>query len=152
MKIICHRGNTFGPDPDNENKPEVIDYCIRKGYDVEIDLWYYNNKLYLGHDEPTYQVDADYLMLNKDRLWIHCKNLKASAELNKLDRILFTSFNYFFNDSDNYSLTSLNYIWTYPRSQKEFTYNQVLLDFRPNVNFKKYSELNIHGVCVDYVD
>ena len=146
MKIICHRGNTFGPDPDNENKPEVIDYCIRMGYDIEIDLWVHNNDLYLGHDEPTYPVTMDYLLPLRTRLWVHCKNLQASTELYK-----HPNFNYFFHDTDDYTLTSERYVWTYPKPQNVFSYNQVLLDFTPNVDFSKYKRLGIYGVCVDYV-
>lgn len=145
MKIICHRGNTFGPDPDNENKPEVIDYCIRQGYDVEIDLWYHNESLYLGHDEPTYPVTKDYLYWNKNQLWIHCKNLKV------LNIIGIGGYNYFFHEKDDYVLTSQNYVWTYPKPQIETEFYQVLLDFEPNVDFEKYKKLGIHGVCVDYV-
>ena len=146
MKVICHRGNTFGPDPDNENKPEVIDYCISQGYDIEIDLWAHKSGLYLGHDEPTYFISIDYLTSLKTRLWIHCKNLKASTELFK-----YRGFNYFMHDKDDYTLTSHGYVWTYPKPQNVFSYNQVLLDFYPNVNFEKYKLLGIHGVCVDYV-
>ena len=64
MKIICHRGNTFGPDPENENKPEVIDYCINQGHDIEIDLWVHNNDLYLGHDEPVFPVPMDLSLIH----------------------------------------------------------------------------------------
>ena len=146
MKIICHRGNTFGPDPENENKPEVIDYCINQGHDIEIDLWVHNNDLYLGHDEPTYPVPMDYLVSMKTRLWIHCKNLQASTELYR-----YRGFNYFMHDKDDYTLTSQCFVWTYPKRQEVFAYNQVLLDFGPNVDFEKYKLLGIHGVCVDYV-
>jgi hypothetical protein len=48
-------------------------------------------------------------------------------------------------------LTSQGNVWTYPKPQNVFSYNQVLLDFYPNVDFEKYKLLGIHGVCVDYV-
>ena len=38
MKLIAHRGNINGSEPDNENSPEYIDKCIELGFDVEIDL------------------------------------------------------------------------------------------------------------------
>ena len=146
MKIICHRGNTFGPDPDNENKPEVIDYCIREGYDVDIDLWVHNGDLYLGHNEPVYPITMEYLLPLSTSLWIHCKNLQASTELFKYKR-----FNYFLHDKDDYTLTSQGYVWTYPKPHNVFSYNQILLDFYPSVDFEKYKLLGIYGVCVDYV-
>jgi len=146
MKIICHRGNTVGPDPQNENKPEIIDYCIREGYDVEIDLWCYNNEIYLGHDKPTYLVTMDYLVSLKTKLWIHCKDLQSSTELFRL-----RDFNYFFHDKDDYTLTSQGFVWTYPKPQNVFSYNQVLLDFRSDIDLRKYKSLSIYGICVDYV-
>ena len=102
--------------------------------------------LYLGHDEPTYFISIDYLTSLKTRLWIHCKNLKASTELFR-----YSGFNYFMHDKDDYTLTTQGYVWTYPKPQNVFSYNQVLLDFYPNVDFEKYKLLGIHGVCVDYV-
>lgn len=145
MKIICHRGNTFGPDPDNENKPEVIDYCIRQGYDVEVDLWYHNKTLYLGHDEPKYPITKDYLYWIKDKLWIHCKNLSVLGIIGR------GGYNYFLHQNDDYVLTSSNFVWTYPRPQKEVEFFQVLLDFSPNVDFEMYKKMGIYGLCVDYV-
>ena len=38
MKLIAHRGNTNGPNPETENCPQQIKNCIDQGYDVEIDL------------------------------------------------------------------------------------------------------------------
>ena len=146
MKIICHRGNTFGPDPENENKPEVIEYCISQGYDVEVDLWLYNGDFYLGHDEPQHPTDLDFLISRKNRLWIHCKDLRCSTRLHGLK-----GMNYFFHDKDDYTLTSKNYIWTYPKRQSMYSWNQVLLDFGPDVDFSAYKRLGVYGVCVDYV-
>ena len=40
MKLIAHRGNINGPNPETENTVNQIDKCIEEGYDVEIDLWY----------------------------------------------------------------------------------------------------------------
>ena len=74
------------------------------------------------------------------------QNLQASTELYR-----YRGFNYFFHDKDDYTLTSQGNVWTYPKPQNVFSYNQVLLDFYPNVDFEKYKLLGIHGVCVDYV-
>jgi glycerophosphoryl diester phosphodiesterase len=40
MKLIAHRGNTEGPNPLEENKPEYIEEAIENGFDVEIDIWF----------------------------------------------------------------------------------------------------------------
>ena len=57
MLKIAHRGNLYGPDPERENTIEVISEALALGYDVEIDIWLVDGKLYLGHDEPTYLID-----------------------------------------------------------------------------------------------
>jgi hypothetical protein len=74
MKLIAHRGNTEGPNPLEENKPEYIEQAISEGYDSEIDLWCKDHSFYLGHDEPQYEISALWLYKNKEYLWIHCKN------------------------------------------------------------------------------
>ena len=38
MKIISHRGNIRGPNPEKENRPSYIDCALGNGYDVEIDI------------------------------------------------------------------------------------------------------------------
>jgi len=47
--LISHRGNIDGKTL-LENQPSYIDDAIDLGYDVEIDIWYIGDKLYLGHD------------------------------------------------------------------------------------------------------
>ena len=57
MYFISHRGNTLGPDISKENSVDYINDAIKKGYDVEIDVWFEKENFYLGHDKPTYLVD-----------------------------------------------------------------------------------------------
>ena len=59
MKIISHRGNLDGPIFEKENHPDYILNAIDAGFDVEIDLWKIETKLFLGHDEPKYLIDVD---------------------------------------------------------------------------------------------
>ena len=40
MKLIAHRGNIDGPNPERENSPEYIEEALKAGYDVEVDVWY----------------------------------------------------------------------------------------------------------------
>lgn len=39
MIIISHRGNLFGTDRKNENRPEQIKKALKEKFDVEIDVW-----------------------------------------------------------------------------------------------------------------
>ena len=112
MKIISHRGNLEGPEPDSENNPERIDFCISRGFDVEIDLWVdeKSGKILLGHDYGDTEVDMEWLLERSNKLWIHCKNYSALFLLSENHE----KFNFFWHDKDDYNLTSRGYIWAYP--------------------------------------
>jgi hypothetical protein len=109
MNLISHRGNTNGPEPDIENRPEVILSLIDKKIAVEIDLRWHNNQFYLGHDEPQYEIDSDFLLKNRNWLWVHCKEKTSFEEALKLRRL-----NCFWHDTDDYTMTSFGYVWAYP--------------------------------------
>ena len=66
MLLISHRGNLSGPNKNLENNPEHILTVIKK-YNVEIDLWCKNGKLFLGHDEPRYQINDTFFI---DGMWV----------------------------------------------------------------------------------
>lgn len=109
MIIISHRGNTNGRDISSENKPEKILDVINDKLSVEIDLRWYNNKFYLGHDEPQYEIDTDFIMNNTLALWIHCKEREAFHQVLKLKNI-----HCFWHNTDDYTMTNLGYVWAYP--------------------------------------
>ena len=139
MKIISHRGNLDGPNQEEENKMTYINQAMSLGYDVEIDLWYVNGDYYLGHDVPSHRTNLEFI--SKDGLWIHAKNLDALYQLTK------TNLHYFWHQNDNFTLTSKNIIWTYP--DKETTKNSVIVTLENNL--EKFLNLDIYGVCTDYV-
>lgn len=102
MKIIAHRGNLDNSNPLRENSPEYIDQAIESGFDVEIDLRCENNYFYLGHDKSQYQVSMLWLYQRKDKLWIHCKDVKSMEVLSNSP----VDFHYFWHESDRYTITS----------------------------------------------
>ena len=110
MKLIAHRGNLEGPNPDKENHPDYITTALKSEHDVEVDVWYKNKKWYLGHDNPTYQVKYDFLAERK--FWLHAKNGDAF-------HLLLQDFtlNIFWHTNEDWVLTSKRYIWTYPTKQ-----------------------------------
>jgi len=110
MLIISHRGNLQGSNIEEENNPNYIDKAISSSYDVdvEIDAWYLNNKLYLGHDGPQYSVNEKFLLDRKTRLWVHAKNSEALRVLDSLD------INCFWHTDENYVFTKFGKIWVYP--------------------------------------
>jgi hypothetical protein len=111
MKLISHRGNLNGRIPTNENHPEYIDEAIHAGFDVEIDMWWVDGRTYLGHDEPQYEVDDNWLTERMDSLWVHCKNVGL------LNWIRSTSLHWFWHEEDTLTLTSKGYVWVYPGKQ-----------------------------------
>lgn len=146
MKIIAHRGNVFGPNTQTENTPCQIDYCILKGYDVEIDVWYVGRHFYLGHDTFKTLISLSFLEDRKDKLWIHIKNLLAMKEMQGSD------FNYFWHQHDAYTLTSKGYVWTFPGLDYCPGAKQVLLDFSNTARQEYYKNRNIYGLCLDYIE
>jgi hypothetical protein len=139
MKLIAHRGNIEGPNPQRENDPEYILEAIDRGYDVEIDVWG-RKQFWLGHDSAQYPCTLSFLMQNKNKLWIHCKNDLALFTL-----IHFESLNIFFHQEDDYTLTSKGYIWTYPKKSVCEKSVLVLEDTR------NYVGKNCFGLCGDYL-
>lgn len=142
MIIISHRGNLNGPDKNIENTPTAIEKALSLGFDVEIDIWHKENEFWLGHDEPQYNVDFNFIRTKG--LWIHCKNLSA------LDVLINTNLEFFWHETDTVTLTSNNYIWTYPCkpliSHKSIA---VMPELCNNYNFDLRTSL-IYGVCTDY--
>jgi hypothetical protein len=109
MKLIAHRGNVNGINAKMENHPDYIDTAIDLGYDVEVDMWSISDKLYFGHDEPTYKIPIDCLMNRASKLWVHCKNHEAFEILSR-----YQSLNVFWHQTDDFALTTKGYTWCYP--------------------------------------
>jgi hypothetical protein len=144
MIYIAHRGNTNGPDPDNENKPEYLLKAIENGFYIETDLWVdENEKLFLGHDCPQYEIKIDFLLQIKDRLFCHCKNIKALHFIIKK----YPEIECFFHDNEECVLTSKQHIWNYPGT--ELTTLSICVNLEDNKEC--YINKNIFGVCSDFL-
>ena len=139
MKLISHRGNIRGPVADKENRPSYIDCAIGNGYDVEIDVRSIDGQLWLGHDEPQYEIKYDFLTL--DGLWLHAKNGDALYNLLQ-DR----TCNVFYHTDEDWVLTSKKYIWTYPNQLLYPNSICVLPELGYNGNIK-----NCKGICSDFI-
>lgn len=146
MKVIAHRGNINGPNPSTENSLLQIEYALSKGYDCEIDLWYKDDKLYLGHDFPQYEVHINFLLKNSNKLWCHCKHLESFDYL-----LTYKELNCFYHQTDDYIFTSKNIIWIYPG--KRIPKNKKGIIVMPELNPElKYNKSDIGGICTDYPD
>lgn len=149
MRLIAHRGNIDGPNPLEENRPEYIDNAIELGYDVEIDIRYdiADDGFYLGHNDPQYVVTSYWLAQRMDKLWIHCKNIEALYHFASKTG----GYNYFWHQEDDFTLTSKNYIWTYPG--KSYTPKSVIVmpEWQLEQDFDSLRIYNCFGICSDFI-
>jgi hypothetical protein len=143
MKLIAHRGLTTGPNKNFENQPNQIKLAIEQGFDCEVDLWVFENRLYLGHDRPQYNITEQFL--KQPGLWIHCKHLPA-LEYCQND----IKLNYFWHETDAYTLTSKGYIWTYPDKQVGKFGIMVMPEWE-DPTFEKTKLIDCFAICSDYV-
>jgi len=140
--IISHRGNIRGPVPDKENRPSYVDCAIGNGYHVEIDIRLINDELWLGHDEPQYKVDHNWLDKRRHYLWLHCKNIEAAKEC--------WSYHSFCHTSDPFTYTSTEKIWLHDLSMRIDSNTIIpLIDKDEVESFMSVSE-NPFGICTDY--
>jgi len=141
MKLISHRGNINGPDYENENKPEYVLKALESGFDVEVDVWHHDfDGIYLGHDYPKYKIEIDFL--KNSRLWCHSKDLRG------LKIMIDNDIQCFWHQQDDYTLTSNNFIWTYPGKRICSKTIIVCRDLRETLAF---SSAGLHGICSDFV-
>ena len=140
MKLIAHRGNLKGSQPEDENHPNYISKALELGFDAEVDVWYIDNFCFLGHDKPQYKVKELFIL--QSGLWVHAKNIEALLVFK--DRT-----NCFFHDTDDVVLTSKNFIWTYPG--KQLVENSIAV-LPEKVDYKKEELEACHGICSDFVE
>ena len=142
MIYIAHRGLFEGPDKHRENDPDQILLALELGYEAEIDLRVSENKLFLGHDEPQYEIKEDWLEGKK--LWVHAKNKEA------LQWLYGKKLNYFWHEEDHYTITSMGYIWAHPKS---LLFDQCIMVMPEHVDITLSNTVNVvcKGICSDYI-
>ena len=134
-KIISHRGNLTGPNPKMENNPDYIMVALSKNYEVEIDVWFSDKGLYLGHDQPSFVIPPSFL--KQEGLWCHAKNLEA------LEYLLENNMHCFWHNEDKVTLTSWGIPWCYPYV---YVNNGITVEKGTPHTIEK----NVLGVCTDY--
>lgn len=145
MLLISHRGNIDGKQPNRENHPDYIEEALNRRFDVEVDVWYIDETLWLGHDEPQYEVNFKWFFDRAHQLWIHCKNVEAVQYFLSNDSQA-QIFNFFWHEEDTITLTSMNYIWAYPGKQPI----EGSIAVMPEINDDDFSKCE--GICSDYIN
>ena len=141
MKLISHRGNINGPDVEKENHPDYIQKALDLGYNVEVDVWgyRYSGMLALGHDQPQY--DIDYEFLRQDGIWCHAKDMTSFYNMSEDKDI-----HCFSHDQDEVALTTKGYFWSGWGNQ--LTKKSICVMPPQNEELPSY----IAGVCSDYIE
>jgi len=156
MKLISHRGNLERSNPKQENHPDYIREALRQGFDVEVDIWLVDDKLWFGHDEPQYEIkwnskwNSNWDYLGDERIWWHCKNLEALVYIRE-NGIGHTNF--FWHQEDDFTLTSNFHIWTYPGKKLS---NKSICVMPERASYTSRELRDCYGICSDnilkYVD
>ena len=138
MILISHRGNINGRNPNLENGQRYCQKAIDAGYNVEIDVHFYDGILWTGHDRPQYRVDNDFLL--QEEVWCHAKDIMA------LRRLLELETHCFFHQNDPVTLTSKGYMWTYPT--QPLTEKSICVKPEVQLIALKHSA----GICSDVIE
>tara|TARA_R100000008_G_scaffold59031_1_gene36772 strand:- start:1777 stop:2241 length:465 start_codon:yes stop_codon:yes gene_type:complete len=145
MILISHRGNLDGLNPERENSPDYIDEAIAKGYDVEVDVWYYRvnqDWVWLGHDEPEYTVKKEWLLDRKNNLWIHCKNFNA------LTQLVNTELRIFYHEKEQYTILNNGLIWAHNIEEID---DRCIIPLLSRESVLEYNQAGFYGVCSDFI-
>jgi hypothetical protein len=150
MRLISHRGNINGPNTERENTWAYIQEALDAGYDVELDVWGVDNKLWLGHDGPKEEIRGRTLL--NPKLWIHCKNLQAYDNLS-MATVFYNAprlndLNIFYHQNDDCVLTTSGFLWTYPG--KPLGWFSIAV--KPESVKENWNLTDISGICSDYIE
>ena len=146
MIIISHRGNTDGESEFTANVPDAVSALLNKGIHCEIDVWKVFDKYFLGHNEPKYEVEKEFL--KNEKLWCHAKNLVA------LEDMLHNGVHCFWHEEDECVLTSKGIMWVHPKVIPPDNSIAVLPEVSTPSNYwaKKRQIKRCYGVCSDYIE
>ena len=145
MRHIAHRGNIDGPDPELENHPDQLLYAINRGYEIEIDVRVIDRRIWLGHDEPQYEITQEQVIEFSRHAFWHCKNVYALNYFVQFGR----RASFFWHNTDDYTITSSGEIWVYP-GKPPAGYSIAVM---PELWCKNNIELGSYiGICSDYIE
>jgi len=137
MILVSHRGNINGRIPERENEPKYIEKTMQQGFEVEVDVWYINHKLYLGHDKPNHMVPNEFL--KKKQILFHAKNKEALFYLKE------QGAHVFWHQDDKYTMTSKGLIICHPFSDPI----PGSLFMLPELENREYD--NCYAICSDFI-
>ena len=141
MRWILHRGNDKGPNS-VENDPIKVYDLLMEGHEIEIDIWYVDNSVYMGHDNPQHLISE--IFLEHPGLWIHCKDAATLEYMNMQKKHL----HYFYHTDEDYVLTSKGYIWCYT-GNNPLEGSVIVMPEKSNYNWQSLNDKKCI-ICSDY--
>lgn len=123
-----------------ENGIDIHAYSEGRPEEVHCDM-----ELWLGHDEPQYQIPLSFLTINEDRLWCHAKNFQA------LTFLVQHGFHTFSHDKDTHVLTSRGVIWAYVGKEIDQNTICVMPERTPPNTYSNIDLRRVKGICTDYI-
>lgn len=151
MRIVSHRGNVRGPGSQCERIH--VEEALLSGYDVELDVRFSTWRLYVGHDEPLYELPRDWIRSDiAERLWFHAKDERAQQALSTVGHHVFMH-----EDEPNAFVVPEGLMWIHPRCNGNLLdlpmADCILLDVagHPRLNKTVLTTLP-YAICTDWCD
>jgi len=110
---ICHRGIMNTTAKELENNLGVLIQREIQGLAVEVDVWYTEKSLWLGHDKPEYRISLEWLAASRRRL-IHAKDGATFAYLLEEAGKRALDLHIFYHTDEDYVLTNKGAVICYP--------------------------------------
>ena len=110
---ICHRGILNTSAKELENNFGVLIQREIQGLAVEVDVWYAEKSLWLGHDKPEYRITLEWLAASRRRL-IHAKDGATFAYLLEEAGKRALDLHVFYHTDEDYVLTNKGLVICYP--------------------------------------
>jgi len=144
--IISHRGLLYGPNHLTENRPEVFDARIEGGIVCECDVWFEDDKFYLGHDGPVKEISWSWLRSRAPYLLIHAKSPVTFHRLNTMNNSTGADMNIFYHTNEDLVLTTRGDVIVYPGQPVLDGWVSMMPEIAPDV---KNSDAGL--ICSDYL-
>lgn len=142
---IAHRGLRNGPNADIENTIPLLEKNIRSCITSEVDVWYRDNKYWLGHDAPACEITLDWLVTHRDYLLIHAKDLVTFHTLTRYKDEHGILLHIFYHTDEDVVLTTQDICIVYPGKEVLKGWMSMMPERANHV-----STLRSVAICSDY--
>lgn len=144
MILVSDQGLITGPNMAAKNRLSTIDNAISAGYDCRILVKSIKGRVYLIGNEPYERIHTNFLITNRDRLWIECiddATIRLFAE-----RMGGHGLNFMPKSKDSVTITSNGTLWW---STPPTSFPKKGIIYLGSVDIAEGTE--VEGVCSEYI-